>query len=215
MLVAFLIGFLFGFIGSIPVAGPISVLIFARCIEDRYDSATLIGLGSVIAETLYAFFAFWGFATLLERYAWIEPISGGVAALILLVLGAVFWRGQKASDPAKEQPAAKAGHGWKSFALGFSISGFNPTLLATWAGAAGTLSASGLVDFKDALAWPFGIGAGVGIGLWYLILVRLIRHNKGRFQPETLNKVLKFFGVFLVIIGLWFAVRFTQYLMTL
>ena len=212
MIAALVIGFLFGFIGSMPVAGPIAVLIVARSIEERHHSAFMIGMGSVIAEMLYAFFAFWGFAKLLETYAWIDPVSRGVAAIILVALGVVFWRG-KTSDEQLDAPSKKD-RGWASFALGFSISGFNPTLLATWAGAAGTLSASGLVEFKQSLAWPFGIGAGIGIGLWYVLLIRLMKRYKSRFRTETLHKVLRFFGAFLVVVGLWFGYMFVDYLVS-
>ena len=55
----------------------------------------------------------------------------------------------------------------------------------------------------------------MGIGCWYLILIKLIRRYKGKFQPETLNNVLKFFGVFLGFVGVYFAIKFGFYLSSL
>lgn len=211
MLVAALIGFLFGFVGSMPVAGPIAVLIFGRGVEGRFRSAYAIGAGSVIAEVVYAFAAFWGFAILLTDYAWIVPVSNGVAAVLLLVLGVVFLRRPKGATAGPAPKDTRAG----SFMLGFSISGLNPTLLATWAGAATTLFSTGLVDFQDTtLAYPFALGAGAGIGLWYLVLIALIRKYKERFKLETIDRVMQFFGVFLLGIGLYFVYSFVAYFVT-
>jgi len=212
VLLALAIGFAFGFIGSMPVAGPIAVLIVARSIENRHNSAFWIGMGSVIAEMVYAFFAFWGFAKLLETYTWIDPVARGLAAVILLVLGAVFWFGKPNEETVDDVP--KKDKGWASFALGFSISGFNPTLLATWAGAATTLKGIDGFEFEPIMAWPFGFGAGIGIGVWYVVLIQLIKRNKGRFRPETLNNVLRFFGLFLVVVGIWFGYKFIDYMVT-
>jgi len=128
VVVAALIGFLFGFIGSMPVAGPIAVLIFSRAVENRIRSALFIGLGAVIPETAYAFLAFYGFSSLLSSYPFIVPISRGAAALILLALGASFAR-RRVHDDVRP---VKAEGRWGSFGLGFAICGLNPTLLATW-----------------------------------------------------------------------------------
>lgn len=207
MVVAALIGFLFGFIGSMPVAGPIAVLIFSRAVENRIRSALYIGLGAVIPEVAYACLAFYGFSSLLASYTWIVPISRGVAAVILLGLGVSFARRRVQG----EVRPVKAEGRWGSFGLGFAICGLNPTLIATWTGAATTLFSTGTVGLEPMLSIPFAIGAGVGILLWYGILVWLIWRYKKRFSIETLDKVIRVFGVVLVGIALWFAWQFVVY----
>ena len=82
MLIAFVVGFLFGFIGSIPVAGPISALVFSRGIQGRFRSGVFISLGGGVAEALYSFLAFWGFSSYLTRYPFIVPVSRAAAAAI-------------------------------------------------------------------------------------------------------------------------------------
>jgi threonine/homoserine/homoserine lactone efflux protein len=66
VLVAAIIGFCFGFFGSIPIAGPIAALVLQRGLVGRFRAGALIGAGAAFAEAGYAFMAFWGFSTFLE-----------------------------------------------------------------------------------------------------------------------------------------------------
>ena len=74
MLTAALLGFALGFVFSMPVAGPVSLLVFGRGLQGRGRSGVSLALGSSIAESMYAYLAFWGFSALLGSYAWIEPV---------------------------------------------------------------------------------------------------------------------------------------------
>ena len=58
MLWVALAGFARGFIGSMPVAGPVAVLVVSRSLEGRLRDGALIGLGSALAEGAYAFLAY-------------------------------------------------------------------------------------------------------------------------------------------------------------
>jgi len=209
MLLAAVIGFLFGFIGSMPVAGPIAVLVFARAVEGQMRAAVAVAAGGALAEGAYAFLAFWGFTALLARYELVVPLSKAVAAVLLLVLGALFIRRR---EEAKPTPRRSAGWGG-GFFLGFSIAALNPTLIATWAGATTTLFSTGLVRFTPAMAGPFAAAAGSGIVAWFVVLVLLVRRYRGRFSPATLQRVLQVTGVLLIAIGLWFAVDVARFLL--
>ncbi len=52
-MIAPLTGFLMGFVGSMPIAGPVSLLVFHRGILGRYWDGWLIGLGGALAEGIY------------------------------------------------------------------------------------------------------------------------------------------------------------------
>src|ERR1700735_5437894 len=123
-----LVALVFAFVGSLPLAGPIALLVVSNGVNGRHREALRIALGAALAEGIYAFLAFWGFATFLARYKLLLPISHGVTALILLALGTrfVFFKvkTEDPSAPASVRPAR--------FWVGFSISALNPTLLATW-----------------------------------------------------------------------------------
>src|SRR4051794_36506930 len=84
----------FGFLGSMPLAGPIAILAVSRASQKRYGEALRIGLGAAVAEGVYAGVAFWGFTTFLASHAIVEPISHGTTAIVLAAVGVrfVFWR---------------------------------------------------------------------------------------------------------------------------
>jgi threonine/homoserine/homoserine lactone efflux protein len=44
------LGFAFGFVGSIPVAGPIAALVLSRGLEGRARSALSLAAGAALAE---------------------------------------------------------------------------------------------------------------------------------------------------------------------
>lgn len=208
MLVAIIIGLLFGFIGSMPLAGPIAVLVLAAALNGRPREGLFIGLGCAVAESGYATLAFWGFSRFLTDYPWIEPVSSGLAAVILIVLGVVLWRRSGVLEGAGEE-APRSG---RSVLLGFSITALNPTLIGTWAAAVTILFSSGLVAFEPISSVPFGLGVLVGISGWYAVLVGLVARFTQRFRQQTLDRFVQVMGVLLVVIGLWFAWSFGEYL---
>ena len=213
MIVASVFGFLFGFIGAMPVAGPIAVLVLANALEGRPRAARYIGLGCAVAESVYAALAFLGFATLLADYPVVIPISRAATAVILLGLGFHFL-GRQVELSAESLPRAARplAHRAGRFLVGFSGTALNPTLIGTWTAATTTLFATGLVELEPLLSVPFGIAVCAGIACWYLALVALVEKNQRRFSLRRLTAVIRAMGVLLVGLGIWFAWRFGAYL---
>lgn len=206
MPLAFLaVGLLCGFLGSIPVAGPISALVLHRGLNRRYASAIWIGWGGAIAEGLYALVTFFGFAKYLTKYPWIDTASRGLAAVILIGLGISFMRYKNKTG----EPERKAESALQSFGLGFSITAINPTLIATWASMAAILSAAGM-PMTPADAAPFSAGATIGIGAWFSAFVWILKRYGERFKPKTLERVVRVIGLAVLGLGVWFVVRFIQ-----
>jgi threonine/homoserine/homoserine lactone efflux protein len=210
MLIAVIVGFLFGFIGSMPVAGPIAALVFSRGIEGRFRSGLGIAAGAALAEGVYACLAYWGFAQLLAEYPVMIPISRGLAVVVLTALGITFL----VRKPARRE-APKKREGWGgSLALGFTNTALNPTLIATWSAAATTLFSTGLVEFRSSLALPFGLSAVAGIISWFTLLLWLVRRYRGRFSDRTLHRLIQVMGVFLLGVAIYFVVLLVRGLLT-
>jgi threonine/homoserine/homoserine lactone efflux protein len=137
------------FLGSMPLAGPISVMTLSRAASGRFGEAFRIGLGAAVAEGIYAGLAFWGFATILPQHRLVAPISQGATSILLVVLGArfVFWQPPtERADPRE----SKAG----TLFLGFSISALNPTLLVTWTAVVAFLYSRGVERHSGIFAIP-------------------------------------------------------------
>jgi len=203
VVVATLVGLLFGFVGSMPMAGPIWALVFARALRGRMREGLYVAIGGALAEAIYAALAFWGFASLLERYAWIQSVSDGLAAVILAALGVLFLchRGTEISD------AGGPGRSGAGLLLGFTITALNPTLIATWSAASAMLLSTGLLEFRSQHALPFGFGALVGIVLWFATLLRLVGRFRERFSYDRLVAVIRVMGGGLLVLAMWFAWR--------
>jgi threonine/homoserine/homoserine lactone efflux protein len=208
MLLAWLFGFLLGFLGSVPVAGPISALVVERGVQGRFKAGAFIALGGGVVEAIYAFLAFWGFSTFLVEYPLIVPISRGAGAVVLLVLGMTFVL-KKPADP-QAAPVYRDSKR-SSFLLGAWICAINPTLIATWSAAVTTLYSSNAIDFEGGHALPFAIGCASGITGWFLLLLGIIRRYRERFSPRALARVVNAIGVLLLGLSIWFAVRFVRY----
>jgi threonine/homoserine/homoserine lactone efflux protein len=209
MLLALLLGFAFGFIGSMPIAGPIALLVFAYGARGRARSGFYIALGAALAESLYAFVAFWGFAELLRRYPLVVPVSRALGALVLLATGAYLVARRRRDDrggPASERPTPKKRGG--KLLLGFTITALNPTLLVTWTAAVTALSSALGRGLRTAEALPFASGACAGIVGWFAVLLVLMRTFRTRLSPLTLDRIARGAGALLIGLGVWFAISF-------
>jgi threonine/homoserine/homoserine lactone efflux protein len=206
MVIAALLGFVFGFVGSMPVAGPIAVLVFGRGLEDRARNGLYLASGAAIAESVYAYLAFWGFSAFLTKNSWVEPVSRVAAAIILTVLGVHFSR--KRPSPEQERLPEPQGGNKRSFFLGFTITALNPTLIATWTAAVTTLFSLDIVKFDSAQALPFSFGAFSGIVSWFATLLYLLNRFRARFSRATVNRLVNVMGILLIVLGLGIGARF-------
>jgi threonine/homoserine/homoserine lactone efflux protein len=200
MLVAtLLLGFAFGFVGSIPIAGPIAVLVFSRGLEGRVRSALYLASGAALAESGYAYLAFWGFSGFLTRYAWVELASRIATALILTALGLHFMHrsgaGATGLEPGPRAPSKR------SFLLGFTVTALNPALIATWTAAVTAMYSLDLVRFDPAAALPFSLGACSGIAAWFALLLGFLQRFRMRISGDALFRLRRGMGVILILLG--------------
>lgn len=209
MLAAPIIGFCFGFFGSLPVAGPVAALVFDRGLKRRFRSGFAIAVGGALPEAGYAFLAFWGFSELLRQYAWVQPLARGASAVILIALSFVFLkkggiepkRIEEGLEPVKRRGTGDLG----SFLLGFSITAMNPTLIATWTAAVTFLPALGFGAYSVGGGVAFALSAAVGIVAWFATMLWIIHRLHERFDTRVLETIRRSMGVFLLAVGLWFA----------
>jgi threonine/homoserine/homoserine lactone efflux protein len=193
----------FGFFGSVPLAGPIAVMVVARAARKRFGEARRIAIGAALAEGLYAGAAFFGYTFLLGRRAEVVPISRGATALVLLVLGGYFlsWRHRDGKDTRENKVGTAI--------LGFTVSAVNPTLLLTWSAAVALLYSKGL-RAPAADAAPFGVCAAGGVAGWFSALVAIMRKYEHRLPDEALTWIVRAMGLMLVGLAAWSAVDFVQ-----
>jgi threonine/homoserine/homoserine lactone efflux protein len=208
MLAAAIVGVVLGFIGSMPVAGPIALLVLGRGLENRSRNGLALALGAAIAESVYAYLAFWGFGAVLARYAWIEQVARFGAAVALVALGVHFYRRRKQAA-AVTAPAANGGNK-RNFVLGFVITLLNPTLIATWTFTVTTVYSLGLLTFEAYKALPFSLGAFSGIVGWFATLLYLLKRFRTIVTTASLQRALNLVGIVLIVVGLCIGVAATR-----
>jgi threonine/homoserine/homoserine lactone efflux protein len=204
-----LVAFVFAFVGSLPLAGPIALLVVSNGASGRYKDARRIAFGAAVAEGIYAFLAFWGFATFLARHALVLPISHGITAVVLCGLGTHFLFFTLKARSTKLHDESDSGRFW----VGLSIAAVNPTLIVTWGAVTTFLYSKQLVQFTALLAIPFGCCAAAGIAVWGVAVVALLERF-GRGVPRlTLTWIVRSMGVIMIGVGLWSGVALGRYVL--
>ncbi len=202
---ALLFGLLLGFLGSMPIAGPTAAVVISKGLDNEGHAGLCVGVGSAIAEAIYAFVAFWGLAALLSRLPHLVAVSRLVACSILAALGVYFvTRRRRSASPAL---ASRPPTSPRSALLGFTMTAVNPTLLLSWSAAIGIAHSTGLLRVDASNAFPFAVGVGVGIASWYALLGWLLARFRKRVTPVVLRRVTCGMGVFLILLGVGFGVR--------
>lgn len=212
MLIAILVGIIFGFISAVPIAGPVSVIVFSQGMKGRYDQARWVALGAALLEAAYTFLAFWGFNQLLTKFSSIFILSNAVAAVILAGLGIYFLRSKKMRAPIVESPNISSTRASRSFLMGAGISAVNPSLIATWAATITTLYSMNLFEYSNLNSAVFSVGVAAGIFGWFALFLKLIEKYRDRFKEAVLGKVLSCIGTGLLALSAWMLYRLIRQL---
>ena len=206
MWMALIAGLALGFFGSVPVAGPASILVLKNALEKGHRQGIDIAVGAAVGEAVYAFVAFWGLTTVLERFPVLLPISKIVGAVLVLALG--IYLVVRRTSTTDMHAANLADRQERRLLRGFLSAVLNPTLLATWTTVVTGLHATSLVEPSPRGALPFAIGVGVGILGWFAFLLEIVvRRFRERLAPENVQKVVRGFGWAMIGIGAIIASR--------
>jgi threonine/homoserine/homoserine lactone efflux protein len=203
MLLALILGLVAGFVASVPIAGPIAVLVLRAAFEGRRREAAFVALGSGIAEAFYAGVAFAGIGAAVDRFPMLLPISRVVSALVLVVVGVYLIL-------RKPKPAANDGrssrHGAKLVA-GLTITALNPTLVVSWAAVVTALHGAGLVTTNSWGAFPFALGVGAGATGWFVAMAAIVGRFREKISPKVIQRSIQVVGALLSIAGVIIGVR--------
>jgi len=210
VLAAFAVAFVLSFLASMPIAGPIAAIVVSKGLGGQSRAGFFIAIGAAFAEAFYAGLAFLGITAMVERYPLLLPISRLLGCLILIGLGVFFVvKKPKAEAATGAEPGAPTPTTTDvgSLFLGFSITALNPTLIVTWTGAVSAVTASKILRVHEWDAVPFALGVLLGIISWFSTLLALLARFKRKLQPTSVHRSIQGMGVFLVLLGVGFAVR--------
>jgi threonine/homoserine/homoserine lactone efflux protein len=128
-------GFLTGFIFSMPIAGPVSILITSNALKGRLRYCNLFNIGASMGDFIYVFIAVFGLTKLYTFYKPVIPYIFSFGSLLLFFLGYKIFRTKLDIEHLEDkihisEKIKKKEKG--AFYTGFMINFLNPTLFIGW-----------------------------------------------------------------------------------
>jgi threonine/homoserine/homoserine lactone efflux protein len=171
LLVALGLGASLAFAGSVPMTGPLALLVLDRIIALQRRAALWIALAGALVEGSIAAIV----ATLLPlvlRHSEAIVLAARLAgAIVIFAIGVILILRPELLESIKTDRKRE------SFTAGFLTTALNPTLLATWTVAVTALHANGLLDGGPWMGLAFGVGVALGALAWFLLLLVLVRRS--------------------------------------
>jgi threonine/homoserine/homoserine lactone efflux protein len=129
------IGLIAGFIFSMPIAGPISILVTSNALKGRIRYCNLLSTGASIADFLYVILGVYGITHLFSEYKSVIPYILGVGSVFVMIVGIKITRTKFDTEHLDEnailsEKHIKAQKG--ALYTGFMINILNPTLFFGW-----------------------------------------------------------------------------------
>jgi threonine/homoserine/homoserine lactone efflux protein len=133
ILTLFLVGAITGIIYSMPIAGPISIIVVSRAFQGKVRFCLRTALGSATIESIYVFIVVYGIAALYELYRPILPYFLFTGAVFIIIVGQKI-RKQKIDLNSLESKMIITDKYENRGGLrtGIAINLTNPTLLINW-----------------------------------------------------------------------------------
>lgn len=198
MSTSLLLGFALGWIGSMPIAGAVSIFIVHHGLAGRVRDGLRLAAGAGIAEALWCTAVRLGAGRLFEHWPVLKSVAETGGGVILVGLGLYFLLRRPKSPAAAPTESARSGG---NFRLGFALVAGNVAVPVNWLALLAIMHSLGL-DPYAASSGAFSSGVALGIFGWFTFLLVTLDFFRGRFAPRTLGLVGKGMGALLVATGL-------------
>ncbi len=177
-----IVAFIAGFLLSMPIAGPISILITSNALKGRMRYCTLATIGASFGDFVYVFIAVFGLTKLYSLYKPIIPYTLIVGAIFLIYLGIKIVRTKINIESLDDKNALinkKVNEERGGFLSGFLLNFLNPTLFMGW-----LTSSFIIISFVSSMGFNTG-----GLDSMIKKNVQQINHLDGKNTkaPATIN----------------------------
>ena len=207
------VGFLAGFLGAIP-PGPLNVTCLRKGLQGKRREAYRVAVGGSVVDTLVCLLIGLGLGWILEKVV-TNPWVRSILAVFLVGYGLKLLFVDRRRDrndlvaraaPSPDEPESDAPAGIRSFLTGLLQAAANPALFVNW-----TLLVSFLVSHRlfvpsVASALGFALGVGIGVFVWFTVLIELVERLKMKAGPWVSRSTV-LAGVLLIGFGVFFTWR--------
>ncbi|MDL1949139.1 hypothetical protein FBQ97_04910 [Acidobacteria bacterium ACD] len=210
---ALLVGIATGFLGAIP-PGPLNITVLRKVSERKLREALRVSLGGAIVGALICAAIGLGLGWALERLLndpWVRLVLAVfliVYGIRILVLGRIRGEAEAAAaTPGAAPPASKDRPHGLHLLVGFLQGAANPALLVNWTLVTGFLVSHRVVQGGAGPMAGFALGVGLGVFLWFLVLIELVDRLKDHPAGEWSRGSHVLAGLLLAGFGLFFLWR--------
>lgn len=195
----FLKGILIGLIFGVPV-GAVGAMTVQRTWEHGIRAGLLTGMGSSIADCIYAAIGAFGLTIISDFLLQYQTAIDLVGGTIVLFMGIrlLFRKGEAADVPAV---SGKVRMFLSSFAVGIT----NPAAILTFLFAFSWFDIAG--GNTKAYGWLVVLGVFVGTYLWWGGLVAVVVLTRKKKRAGSFRKMNRIFGVVLSLFGILVFIR--------
>lgn len=209
---ALLAGFAVGLFGAIP-PGPVNLNVIRKASRNETREALRIALGAALVDTVICGFVAMGFGWALERVV-TNPWTRLGLALFLLAAGlkVLFFDRDHADEregarrsltaPPKDVSGSRF-----PLLVGVLLGAANPALLVNWTLLISFLVGHRLLPPGLLPAGVFAAGVGIGVFVWFLVLVELVERLSKQPAGRWIHYSSFAAGVLLLGFGLYFTWR--------
>lgn len=192
ILLPILLGFGIAFVGSMPIAGPLAVLVVRRATEREYRSAFFVTLGGALAEALVALVVGITFPLLGSLVANVVQLARGVGAAVLLAAGLLLLVRPQIGSGVRPRRRHT------SIFVGMAAAGMNPTIVATWLLVLTSLYGVGWLSLSYTSALLFALGVLGGVVAWFSLLLLVGERLEHVITPARREILMRVLGIAMI-----------------
>jgi len=202
-MIAFLVGWIVGFLICIPV-GPINVWVVNTLIRKNFRSAYSIALGGSLMDFIYFMIILTGLSLFHFTPKTVLSLKIlGVVFLLVFGLRELFVKKQNFNlNKDDEQKKTRAS---SYFLLGVLIYSSNPTLVATMSGIAAVIKSWNLFSNSFTNYLGLSIGIAVGSATWFFLLLKIVHRYQNKIPERFFINFSRACGLLIVLFGLYMA----------
>ena len=189
-------GLLIGLIFGVP-AGAIGALSIQRTIERGFWTDLLTGMGSSVADLLYACIGVFGITLVtdfLKNYE--NPISMIGAGLIILYGILIFEKKAVIERGDQQDSVVLTGSFFSAFLIAIS----NPATIASFFVAFSTFGIMGPYDLNEGMVLVLGVL--IGTTIWWVLLCGIVSIFKKHISDRIYGKMNHILGVLMILFGI-------------